>query len=124
MKKFYRNKRFQIFAYFSLSYIVQKLILTLSKVVDIPHSIIIKEYHLHHVFWGVVIMIISAYLMVLLYEKIKRIPNYLLFFWCWGFAWFVDEIWIVISLNAIFPIWFNLVPVFIAAILLFILSLI
>lgn len=124
MKKFYRNKRFQIFVYFTVSYIIQKLILMLFQAIDLPHSIIIKEYHLHHVFWGIVIMIVSTYLMILFFEKIKRIPNYLLFFWCWGAAWFIDEVWIIISLNAVFPIWLNLVPAAIVALLFFILSLI
>lgn len=124
MKKFYRNKRFQIFAYFTLSYLIQKILLILHKAAGLPHSIIVKEYHLHHVFWGICIMIVSTYLMILLFEKIKKIPNILLFFFCWGFAWVIDEIWIVIALTPTFPLWLNLVPAAIVSIILFFLSLI
>lgn len=123
MKKFHKNKRFQIFVYFSICYLIQKILYFLFQIIDVRGSIIIKEYHLHHVFWGVCLMIISTYLMILFFDKIKRIPWFLLLTYCWGLAWVIDEIWMIITFITIYPIWLNIVPAIIFAILLFTISL-
>jgi hypothetical protein len=118
------NKRFQIFAYFTVSYILQKLLLILFKRIKLPHSIIIKKYHLHHVFWGILLLISSAYLIILFFEKTGIISNLLLFSFCWGLAWVIDEIWMVICLTNVYSTRLNIITSAIFALVLFVLSLI
>jgi hypothetical protein len=53
----------------------------------------------------------------------KRIPWFLLLFYCWGLAWVIDEIWMIITFITVYPIWLNILPAIIFAILLFVISL-